>query len=528
MRNRRAPAIALGVALPIFFVLIGPPAPSQPFPFYYETRFAGVTPGANDWAVMSAEENPGAATLQGIFADFSTGGILGATNTAAVLDAGFHTRVPNIFFPTGQFAVAKTTPFPANLIDFYFPVSWNPAFLTRQELPGPGPNSDNSVVLWRIPTVSTNVVQAMDIACGFVDPNLPPHGNTNFLITAELSNVTGSIWLIAYALTNAAGGIVAPFLVNGVDTGIQGTCLGLTTSPGRVALTPGDRTLNEIMYVTTDPVNGLVARAITFDIRSMAFGATPTTYQVPTPLPGNTIAGIWIAQDNPLGAPPQIAHHVGISIPNPNNPFGLPGSLMVFPASTIGPSAPILRNNLGGGPLSHVPWGHNQGGGLSGGPAFHMFGNNGGAAGPGPTGWYVVTPGALPGLLIIDAVDGGGIRRPLIFGSYPAGATMNGTPLAHPADISISGVGAQRKGTLWVPYLAGGVTPSLDLKEGAPFSATFTTALHTVGSPLGGNFPTQPPLPKPVLPPTPWPGTTILQDQKTNFKAEYGLFMFGY
>jgi hypothetical protein len=131
--------------------------------------------------------------------------------------------------------------------------------------------------------------------------------------------------------------------------------------------------------------------------------------------------------------------------------------------------------------------------------------------------------------MLIEAVDGGGNRRPLLYGSYPANAALNGTPLAHPGDVSISGVGTQRKGTLWVPYLAGGVTPSLNLMEGAPFSAWFTTAFHTIGSGITppGNFPSLGyTLPKPVS--TPWPGTTILQDQKTNFKAEYGLFLLGY
>jgi hypothetical protein len=165
-----------------------------------------------------------------------------------------------------------------------------------------------------------------------------------------------------------------------------------------------------------------------------------------------------------------------------------------------------------------------------------MFGANGGAAGPGPTGWYVVTPG-IGGATVINALDPGGntVVGPggsTIHWTYPAGAAPNGTPLAHPGDISVSGVGTRRKGVIWAPYVVGG-TYSIDLLEGGPLGTmSFATVLHTVGSGQAppGNF--SAPLALAALPkqnpPATWPGTTILQDQKSNFKAEYGLIVTGY
>ena len=500
-------------------------------PFYYEVRYAGATPGVNDWAVTSTKEQAPWPILQGIFADFSTGGEPDADNSAAVLDAGYHLRFANSFYPTGQMAIAKVSVSSGGpLIDFYLPVNWHPNYLNRQELPGPGANSDNTVRQWQIPTASGNAVQAMDIACGIADPN-QPHMITSYLITAEFSNVTGTIWLVAYALTDPAGNIVQPYLMNGFDTNVQGTCLGLTTSPGRMSGFLNDRTLNEIMYVTTDPVNGLFARAEPFDVRTALFGSQaippiPSTYTVPWPLPGSTIAGIWIAQDNPLN--PMLAHHVGISIPNQQTPTN-PGTLVVFQASTQPTGqAPIVQGGLGGGPLSHVPWGHNPGGGLCGGPAFAIFGQNGGPGGPGPTGWYVVTPWS-PGQTAIRAVDTAGIAQ--AYYAYPQNAVPNGTPLAHPAEVSLSGAPTSAaRGILWVPYydpLAGSYW--LDLRMGGnPGSVNFALANHTVGSGIAppGNFGVLPPLPKRVG--LPWPGTVILPDQKTNFKAEYSLGLFGF
>ena len=225
--------------------------------------------------------------------------------------------------------------------------------------------------------------------------------------------------------------------------------------------------------------------------------------------------------------PPVFA--VGISIPNQQQP-GAAGTMVSLPASTQQPLTPRFQGGLGGGPLSHVPWGHNPGVLFCGGPAYWMFGTNGGSNGPGPTGWYVVTPGILPTLTAIHAVDTA--LNSQYFYSYPVGAVPNGTPLAHPADISKSGISTHIKGIAWVPYsFPGIVVYSLDLLVAAPAGPTTqSTAQHTIGSPLGGNFPGLPQLPKqrPVPPHPNWQGTIILQDQKTNFKAEYGLGLWGY
>jgi hypothetical protein len=405
-------------------------------------------------------------------------------------------------------------------------------------------------VLNSIATASQGPVQAMDIACGMGGVTGVSITQTSFLITAEQLN--GQVWIVAYALTDPWGTIVQPYLVNGRNTGITGACLGLVTSPGRVQPSTGEYTLNEVVFVTQSApprYTNVVTHAVTFDITSLSFSTldVSSSYSVPHTLSttGLQPAGIWIAQKDPMASPLVRSHHVGISLPNPTAPSTAIGSLTILPGSVAGqPRIPAAVTTLvGGGPISHVPWGHNPGGAMFGGPAYHLFGaNGGGTGGPGPTGFYVVTPGVSwlgQARTAIFGVDGlGTIAGPFGFPHwiYPQNATPNGTPLAHPGLISQNGGAALRKGALWAPYSVGS-NFAIDLVEGAPtLRPTFTTVNHQIASPLppGSNNFTNDfslwPLPKIQVPPQQsWPGTqVILPDQKTNFKAEYGMFITGY
>ena len=490
--------------------------------FYYENFFVGQTPtSGEDIGMVSAEENVAASTFSGIFADFTSGsGDVGVTNTAAALDACVGEMIPNRFRPTGHLAVARHYG-GANppTIDFYATMSWDPQWRYNQNLP------ITQAPTWSIPTITGNPVLAMDVANGIADTGVGQMNLTEYLITVE--SFGGNLYLASYALSDISGNPVQPFFVSYAPTTLTGSCLGMVVSNGNRSLGPIDRTRNEIVFVRNDPppvASNLWVHSIKFDIRTALFGILddPTNnYVTPLdiyPIANNVmISGIWIAQNDRLA----LDHRVGISVPNQNP--GAPGTLVVFTPTR----AMVPHTGTGGGPLCHVPFGSRAGSSTYYSPAWHLFPGL-----PHPSGWYVVTPGpGLPGSPYhIKAIDiYGGVNNGFVF-SYPPNSVPNGTPLSHPAAIGKEMNNSYRKGALWVPYVDQSTAPFtyyIELAEGISIQGypmhPYGRVQHQVAA---ANFPNLAnPLPKAGMA---WPVTTLLSDQKINFKSEYGLYLPGY
>jgi hypothetical protein len=528
--------LALAAVLPVLFVSIGSSAAQVQY--YYETVFVGAVPPvtANEAAVVSAWESP--AALQGLFADFfSSAGQPANAVHAAALDGwaaywnGFNTC------PTGCLSVAKNAG-GINGIETYSGI--NPAIqweLTQDLHSTPPPAS------WLTVTASLNPVQAMDFATGTLPPGAMPL-QTDYIITAE--SLLGNLWLGAYAITNQFGFAVTPYLVSAFNTQRQTNCLGLTVSNGKPGPS-GPWHWNDVVFVDFDPVTSrMVAHAVSFNIWGAAFGQLDNPLQVSFQVPwdltfaGTSIAGIWITRNaatySSITPPPIVSHDVGISIPNPALPNTQPGSFAILrDVLTISP--PQLPNtlvaNYGGGPISHVPVGDLRGNPPPmpvPSPSQQLFGWNWGLGlpgnRPGPFGWYVVTPGWWFGSAVVHAIDTNGSPSAAVpwgvVHFLPGGAVANGSPLAHPGYIGISGNNNLRPGVLWVPYRTQQNTYLIDMLDGIGFAVWTPGIPHMVA---GANFPLLAPLPLRGLA---WPASTILRDQKTNWKADHGNCYIGF
>jgi hypothetical protein len=156
------------------------------------------------------------------------------------------------------------------------------------------------------------------------------------------------------------------------------------------------------------------------------------------------------------------------------------------------------------------------------------------------TGWFVANALAGGGWTL-EAVDANGARPGLYIFPYTPGFVPDGTPLADPTQIGFAPPPPPndyyQTGLVWVPETngvvsqircaSGQVQPPMGggpITPGAPWAvlATFPHAIAAANHPGSG----LPPLPR--VAGTPWPATSILADQKTNSKADYGLFFLGY
>ena len=124
----------------------------------------------------------------------------------------------------------------------------------------------------------------------------------------------------------------------------------------------------------------------------------------------------------------------------------------------------------------------------------------------------------------IKAIDiYGGVNNSFVF-SYPPNSVPNGTPLSHPAAIGKEMNNSYRKGRV-VGTVRGPIdapfTNYIELAEGIFIQGypmhPYGRVQHQVAA---ANFPNLAnPLPKAGMA---WPVTTLLSDQKINFKSEYG------
>jgi hypothetical protein len=532
--SRTSARLALAMVLPILFVMIGT-VEAQLLPnYFYETLFVGNGPGpfANEVAVMSAWSvgvpGVGEFPVQGIFADFNTSANPANAIHAAALDSSANGAIPNQFAPVGALVVAKNVgPMPGvNGFETYYlsaaGTEVNPTHLAHfgtQELLTPVP------VSFLTPTASGNPVQAMDIANGIVPLGTVPL-ITDYVVTAEV--IAGQIWLGTYAMTNQFGVPVAPFFVNSTNTVRPGPCQGLTTSNGKAGWNPRSR--NDIVFVD----GGNQVHAQWFEISAGAFPALLDAFTmfpgVPWQLPAQgTIAGIWPCQTPNIGN----AHNIGISF------LGAGGVANAFYIlHDVGSPFPpgnwttTLGGGFGGGPVCHIPTGLAF---MGRSPSFWAL-VGAPPSGAQITGWFVANAPAVPGgVWTLEAIDAYGFRPGLYGFQYSPGFFPNGTPLSDPTAIGFFPIpGLQyQTGLVWVPETNGAIA-QINYVSGVPQPpaavppwAVLSTFTHVISP--GGNHPSVPPLPAlPRLPWTPWPATQILPDQKTNSKADYGLFMPGY
>lgn len=516
--------IALAAVLTIVLVAVGATV-AQPFDFFYETYFVGIRPGGaitnNEIGVVSAwESNPGGGGVFAgwIFADYGTATLPANAIHAAALDSSDQRFLLGLFHSTGSLVVAKNSggwpgfeTYSGQLPvgnSLFHPTHWS--ITGSQEMYSTSlPPSFPTV------TASLNRVDAMDIGNGY----LPVGGGfmqpTDFVITAETFQNT--IWLGAYTLTNNQGLAIQPFLVNAQNTNTPGPCLGLTTSNGKQGA--GPNTLNDVVFVDgTMVVNGMP-----FDILTQAFGAlNNVNYQVPWNLSalGQTIAGIWISQE-PGGA--GVGHHVGISIPSP---AGGPGNFCIlYDTALIPPPYQRIVGGFGGGPICHIPTGSALVPQAS--PSFWALVGQP-PSGAAPYGWYVATPPQqVGGTWTLEAVDCYGNRPGLFVFNYPQGFQPNGTHLSDPGGMGFMANPLLEPGLVWVPMVDATPTYQIQLLRGAPRGMPLLvgTVSHQVAA---INHQSNPPLPVPPLAPQWWQCRQILQDQKTNSKADYGLYAGGY
>ena len=527
MRNRRASVIALVLVLPILFFVVGIVGAQPPNNIYYETLFVGNGPGlfANEVAVVSAWStwNPmlGEAPQQGIFADFNTAATPANAIHAAALDSSANGAIPNVFAPTGALAVAKNIGGVNGIETYYISPAGgevNPTHqvhLGTQELVSPVP------VSFLTPTASMNPVQAMDIANGLIPAGMMPF-TTEYIITAE--QIGNNIWLGVYAMTNQMGIPVMPFFVNATNTGTAGPCQGLTTSNGKSGWFPQSR--NDIVFVDGNNI----VHAQWFEISAAAF---PFPLDQNTRFPGvpwqlppqGTIGGVWICQ---TATPIPNTHNVGISFLPPGGGRG-----WLFILHDQAAPHPITGGfqttvpGFGGGPICHIPTGLAW---LQRSPSYWAL-VGWPPSGAVFTGWFVANPpaGGVPWTL--EAVDANGMRPGLYIFQYTPGWVPNGTPLSDPTMIGFNPIPIMgyQTGLVWIPETDGLGNFQIHYASGViqpppvfPPWIVLSTFPHSVAA---ANHPPLPPLP---LGGTPWPATSILQDQKTNSKADYGLFILGY
>ena len=132
-------------------------------------------------------------------------------------------------------------------------------------------------------------------------------------------------------------------------------------------------------------------------------------------------------------------------------------------------------------------------------------------------------------MFILEAIDANGARPGAYVYPFAQGCWPNGSPLSDPCAIGFNRVATHERGLVWIP-MTNGVLSWIELSRGAvnPLAVGLrvTTFNHAIGAPAGANHPPLPPLPIPIN--TPWPCNQILQDQKTNSKADYGLFIPGF
>ncbi|MBN1607494.1 MAG: hypothetical protein JW940_12725 [Polyangiaceae bacterium] len=556
MRSGRGAIIALGVAV---LLLLGGVVMAQHH--YFETTFVAVAPvNGEDLGVVSAWEDFNLGTFLGLLIDYNLAGgtVQLPTNTAAALDTNLWFRPPwmhpsqlwDFIYPTGHLAAAKTLPTtpPQHVIDFYGAWNGDLSWHLSQYCAFRGVQMPT----WTTVTASGNPVMAMEVANGF-----PVAGSalllTDYVITAE--TVGGNIAFGAYALTDMWGNLAPPAPVSGRVTALTGSVLGMAISNGMLNPLTQERTLNEIVFVVqSPPVTGpMIVHTLTFDIRTGAFApavntggiyATPydltNTPQPPGPPPpqypngtGSTIlGGISIARNNQSAMGFSYTHDVAISTANAANPGGATGVTFIF-LPTGAP--PTWVTTAGGGPICHIP-------GADGlpqppqiptayvGVAWAAFGFPL-MGGQFPFGWYVVTPGSP---YTIRALDANGAFGSNFFYSYPQNATPNGPPMAHPGAMALPPQPnpAFRAGTLWIPYVQGGV-PAIDFIEGqgtwigpaAPVSYLVPVNNFPILPPPIWPWPNSPPA---ILPKgnTVWPANAILRGLA--FLSEYGLYIQGY
>ncbi|MBN2491464.1 MAG: hypothetical protein JXQ29_11505 [Planctomycetes bacterium] len=529
----------------IGFVAIGTANTQPPTDYFYETLIVGNAgfPCTDEVGVLSAWEQYnvpqwgggifGANNILrgGIFADWNTSALQASAIHAAALDSNPLNAIPGVFFPTGGLAVAK------NVAGFNGIETYSPRPLTNNVV---NPTSSQYVqsqelisqfggpVSYAIQTGSLNPVLCMDIANGYLPP-ASPSLVTDYIITAEM--LLNTVWLGAYGLTNPMNGQPClPWVANATNTRLAG-CQALTTSNGKPGTSANSRT--DIVFV--DSAN--VAHGQWFEIPTATFpvGLDQQTlfpainngpgWPLPLPPPA-TVAGIWICQA------PQFAnfHNVGISV-NSNvagaaNWFCILHDLL-HPNPATGLFWHVVQG-FGGGPVCHIPTGQFNN---VASPSYWALGLNI-PSGAVPTGWYVVDDQSGPGPYILEAVDANGMRPGVYVYPYTPGYWPNGTPLSDPCAIGFVAAPGQsnyERGLVWLTE-TNGVNPQIQLVRGAPHFWIPWLGWNTFNHGIFVNHVPLPPLPKQQQPPVfvPWQCSQILQDQKTNSKADYGLFIPGY
>ncbi len=519
--------------------------------WYYETIYVGngAAPWSNEVAVLSAwsfgfftaPPQERVATPSGVFADFNTAATPANVVYGAALDSSAAGAAAG-FAPTGSLAVAKNIG-GINGFETYYsilsPTGVNPTgpanFLTQELVTG-------TMASYLTPSASNNPIQRLDIANGMITPGAIGNLVTSYVATAEVIGV--NIWLGVYGMTNGLGVPVAPYFVNATPTMVAGPCNGLVTSNGRPGM--NGLTRNDIVFVDGNNI----AHAQSFEIGIGAFPFaldTMTNYPAVNGagvqlLPANgTVAGIWICQ-----APPPVvnAHNIGVSMTGPTGAGSHAFNIlhdMGAPSPAPGPFGPFFTvvTPFGGGPVCHIPTGNGPAPPAPPGrsPSAWALGSTAGS-GAVSTGWFVANEAAA-GVWTLEAIDANGFVPGTFVFPYGPGVVPNGTPLTEPAATGFAGPAlpdSYQSGLVWVPALdttPGGVA-NIFLVTGsviAPVAPTplpapiaNTTLIHTVSA---VNHTPTPPLPALPLAGTPWLGA-IIPDQKTNSKADYGLFIVGY